>query len=415
MKILILGGGPAGCAAAWYARQMGIEDITIVEKEDQLGGCARTRFYHRIPYEYGPQVLYTDEEDIQKIFEKFVSNKKPRTEDGQYHPKVFIDGDITNPHDFPITVANVLQQEDPAKVIYELYKINLDKPDFSNFENYMISRIGKTLYETYVKNYNIKHWKIHPKEMDAEWAKMRTLTLRERNDMFQNRWQGHPGDYSPLWRGLTEGCKIIKGEAQISDDFSTVFINKKKVTADLIISTLPLRKDLDYVHTYELFVGLKEAGPIMPSYTNSFPNDYKFDRILDYKQQFYVDNEYSLLSFEFSWDDKNGLDEVKYINEAKWFIKNILGIENKVLDIWGEARRFTYPVPTKRSLKLAEQKIKLVTDTNIVPIGRCGVHAYVSKDVCFRMARIVMENLDKIMRGGEDKTKILYSLRDKLR
>jgi UDP-galactopyranose mutase len=411
MKLLILGGGPAGIAAAWYAKQKGITDITIVEKEDRIGGCAATSFYHGIPYEFGPQIMYTDEEDIKELFERFVKNIKPATDDGQYHPKVSVDGKIDNMHDFPVTIANVLKQKDPAKVIAELYRVNLDNPDFSNFENYMISRIGRTLYESYIKNYNIKHWKRDPSQMDADWAKLRTLTLRERNDMFQDRWQGHPGNHNILWQGLLKDVKTIKGKAEVSEDMKSVFVNGQKVQADLVISTLPLGKDLDYIHSLKVFVGIKEPGLLMPSYANSFPNNYNFTRIVEYKQQFPAKSSYSLLSFGFPFNDF--VDEKGAIEEVKWFVKNVL--KREIKDIWPEQRMYTYPVHNRNSMQKLEEKFKMASNTNIVPSGRCGVHAYVSKDVCFRMARIIFDNLDDVLSGGEKKIKVLHSLREKLR
>lgn len=413
MKVLILGGGPAGCAAAYYLKQKGIGDITIVEKEGELGGCSRTRFYYEIPYEFGPQILYTDEHDIRLLIETFVTNKPPRTDDKEYHPKVFLDDSIDDPHDFPITIANVLKLENPEKVIYELYKLNLDRPDFSNFESYMISRIGKTLYETYVKNYNLKQWKIDPKEMVADWAELRTLTLRQKPDMFQGRWQGHPGDYTPLWSGLTEGCEIIEGEVLVSEDMSSVFIDGKKCDADVIVSTLPLGKDLDFVHTCKVFVGIKESGFLMPSYINSFPNCYNFTRIMDYKQQYYVDSDFSLLDFAFQWNEITGLDEDACIEEASWFVKNVL--RKNIEDIWVETRKYTYPVHSLHSTRLVEEKLNLAATSKITPIGRCGVHAYVSKDICFRMARIIAEKFGDVIKGGDAKRRVLLSLRDKLR
>lgn len=411
MKLLILGGGPAGIAAAWYAKQKGITDITIVEKDDKIGGCSATNFYNGIPYEYGPQILYTDEDDIKELFEKFVSNSPPKTEDNQYHPKVSVDGKLDNMHDFPVTIANVLKQENPAKVIAELYRINLDKPDFSNFENYMISRIGETLYESYIKNYNVKHWKRNPSQMDADWAKLRTLTLRERNDMFQDRWQGHPGDHMPLWKGLAEGVKIIKGDASVSEDMKNVFVNGERMEADLIISTLPLGKDLDYIHSLKVFVGVKEPGFVMPSYANTFPNNYNFTRIVEYKQQYYADSNYSLLSFAFPFNDS--VDEKESLEETKWFVKNIL--KREIEDIWPSQRKYTYPVHARNSMEKLNEKFKMASNTNIVPSGRCGVHAYVSKDVCFRMGRIIFNNLDDVLSGGDKKIKVLHSLREKLR
>ena len=38
--------------------------------------------------------------------------------------------------------------------------LNFKNIYITNFEKYVISRMGKTLYELYVKNYNIKQWKI---------------------------------------------------------------------------------------------------------------------------------------------------------------------------------------------------------------------------------------------------------------
>ena len=36
--IVVIGGGPAGMAAAWSARQSGVERILILERENRLGG-----------------------------------------------------------------------------------------------------------------------------------------------------------------------------------------------------------------------------------------------------------------------------------------------------------------------------------------------------------------------------------------
>ena len=38
MRIIVIGGGPAGMAAAVSAKERGIENVTLLERNDYLGG-----------------------------------------------------------------------------------------------------------------------------------------------------------------------------------------------------------------------------------------------------------------------------------------------------------------------------------------------------------------------------------------
>jgi UDP-galactopyranose mutase len=411
MKTLILGAGPAGCSTAYALKQKGITDLTIVEN-DLTGGCSHTKLYNEIPYEFGPQVMYTDELRLQKVFEQFLTQYPPQTADHEYHPALLVDGTLDNIHDFPVTIANVLKHEDPVSVIEELYHINLEKPDYSNFENYMISRIGRRLYEKYIKNYNIKQWKIHPSEMDAEWARFRNLTLRKNSDMFKGKWQGHPGNYNPMWEGMLEDVKFVKGHASVNDEYNSVLVDDSEVIDqyDLIISTLPMHSSLDFINTYKIFVGIKTEKLLMPSYANSFPNNFSFVRIIEYRQQFFIDSDHTLLSFAFPW--KENKKEADYLQEVKTYCKDYL--KSEIKDLWVWQKENVYPVTGHDTRKKISQLLKTISKTKIIPVGRSGVHAYISKDTCIRMAFIIADNLDKIIAGDKEKLAVLNTLREKL-
>jgi UDP-galactopyranose mutase len=415
MKTVILGGGPAGCAAAYCLKREGIDDITIIEETPRLGGMSHTRFYDNIPYEYGPQILYTEDPKLQQVFDEFLTLFRPPSEDGRYHPLVSTDGRASGSgvHNFPITFENVLRLPKPHLVIEELYQVNLAEPDFSSFENYAISRMGRTLYELYVKNYNIKQWLVHPRDMDAEWARFRPLTLRNRElGMFKSDFQGHPGDYNPLWSGMTAGVRVVQGRAAVSNDFSRVEVDGDPITADLVVSTLPLSSDLDFVNTCLVYVVLDSDTPVMGSYATSFPNNYGFVRIMEYRQQFGVQSEHTLLDFQFPW--KGVCEQEKYEAAALGFIREEFPQLN-VREVWCDIRKNVYPVSTGKNLSLVAEQLRRAASSNVVPLGRMGVHAYVSKDTCIRMAMQMAEGLQSL--DGSDpaaKSAILARMRERL-
>lgn len=412
-KVYILGAGPAGCATAYFLKAKGLDDITVVERR-AIGGCSRTRTYHDIPYEFGPQVMYTDEARLRAVFETFLRLTPPPTADGRYRPALSIDGNLDEAsiHSFPVTFANILRLPNAAEVIEELYNVNLEKPDYSSFEAYVISRIGPTLYRLYVEGYNTKQWRIHPRDMDAEWARFRPFTLRgDDAGMFKHDWQGHPGNYNPIWEGMLKGVKVVKGEARLSDDYETVTVDGSIVTADLIVSTLPLADALDFVSACLVYVGIRSASTLMPSYATSFPNNYEFVRVMEYRQQYAVDSDYTLLDFQFPWIGTCPTDE--FIAQAKWFVREKLGRE--VAELWVDNRERIYPVSTKANLDLVERQLQRASRSAVVPLGRCGVHAYVSKDTCIRMAIILAERLDDVLSGDPDrKLHVLRLFREKL-
>ncbi len=71
--LVIIGGGPAGMAAAIAAREAGIEDILILEREDALGGILRQCIHngfglHRFGEELtGPEYAYRYEKEVKRL------------------------------------------------------------------------------------------------------------------------------------------------------------------------------------------------------------------------------------------------------------------------------------------------------------------------------------------------------------
>ncbi|MFO0567027.1 MAG: UDP-galactopyranose mutase [Polyangiaceae bacterium] len=250
--------------------------------------------------------------------------------------------------------------------------------------------MGRTLYETYVENYNKKQWKIHPRDMDAEWARFRTLTLREKPDMFRGRWQGHPGDYNPMWSGMTQDVSVVTGLAEVSEDFQRVTVDGDPVDADLVVSTLPLSRQLGFINTFIVYVVVESEGYVMPSYATSFPNHYDFVRVMEFKQQYHVDSRFSVLDFEFPW--------VGECDEAKYLAGGGLVLQERARSrISRSGSQRIYPVST-RDVGSRPVPTRARREVQGVPSG-ARESAYCSMNTCIRMAMTAGENLDALVSG----------------
>ena len=63
-KILIIGGGFAGCAMAHTLDLSGNYDVLIVEKSNQLGAGVRTYFSGGHPFTFGPRHFLTKDKRL---------------------------------------------------------------------------------------------------------------------------------------------------------------------------------------------------------------------------------------------------------------------------------------------------------------------------------------------------------------
>ena len=407
MKIIILGGGPTGCAAAYFLQKKGNFDITIYEKAE-IGGCARTSFYEKIPYEFGPQIMFTDREYLRCVFERFLTCYLPPNRFKKYKYAVDIAGMMKNFHNFPITFRDIFRFKNRAEIICELCRANLKRPDYSNFETYCISRTGKFLYEKFIKNYNKKAWQMNPCEMDCGWVHFRPIKVHLKAARFGDQWQGHPGNYNPMWEAMSANTCVKKINVDFGEDFE-YFVDGERVEADLIITTIPLSKKLKFINTCIVYAALKSDLFVMPCATTTFPNNYDFTRVFEYKQQFFVASEYTVVSFEFPWKDECQKDH--YLKQALWFCKNIL--KKEVKEWWVDNRETIYPLATRKNNDYFNQLIGVSASKNIIPLGRAGMHAYVSKDTCLRMGMETADYLDELMNPGK-KVQRLASMRKNL-
>lgn len=235
METLILGGGAAGCSVAYFLMKKG-HKVTLLEKKGVVGGLCRTYKYGGHPYEHGPHVLMWEDGDniVCNTIKELTDNKLYHTCRRLYS---YIEAD-KKAYRFPIHYDDIRGMPDCGKIYDELYKIR--NPETlklqegrrypilgdSAFEEYMVARIGPTLYDKMVRHYTHKMWG-HPgdeqqtvvmADQHADEFKGKNI---HRHDPIKFRdtplaWGTfcvYPEEgWNVVWERMVEGAKVVQAE-----------------------------------------------------------------------------------------------------------------------------------------------------------------------------------------------------------
>lgn len=164
-KIVIVGAGVAGLTLGYSLAKQG-RKVSIIEKNNRVGGLARSFQYNDLIFDIGPKRFHTDDENVLKfIFDILEDNFLviPRSSSVYLFNKYF---------SWPLSIQALLRL--PVKVMIksavDLFAKDQNHNDMS-FSAYTKSKYGKTLYELFFKPYTEKFLRIPCDTVHADWAK----------------------------------------------------------------------------------------------------------------------------------------------------------------------------------------------------------------------------------------------------
>ena len=176
-NVTVLGGGLAGLSAAQKFTEAGW-DVTVIEVEPEVGGLASSFVREGYTFDHGPHRLYSNLEELNEHFKMVL--------DGNWDyrdrlSRIFMKGGF---FDYPLKASNVVKTLPPWTLFrsftdYIAVRIrNAIKPiPDDNFENWVVKRFGKTLYELFFGTYTRKAWGIPCTQISADWANQRISLL----------------------------------------------------------------------------------------------------------------------------------------------------------------------------------------------------------------------------------------------
>lgn len=176
-SLVILGAGPAGLTAGYEALKAGIKLVTILERDSQVGGLAKTVVNKGNRFDIGGHRFYSKSEWVNAWWQKMLGSnfqKVKRLSRIYYHKKFF-----RYPLE-PLDALGKLGLGETALILLSYLGARLRpiRPE-TTFEAWVVNRFGWRLYRRFFKSYTEKVWGISTKELSADWAaqRIREFTL----------------------------------------------------------------------------------------------------------------------------------------------------------------------------------------------------------------------------------------------
>ena len=150
-KVIVIGAGPAGLTAASKLAEGGF-DVTVYEAGKSVGGLARSFELWNQIVDCGPHRFFSNDRIVNDFFKEVVGddfiliNRLTRI----YYRKKF--------YFYPLKAMNVLINIGPLGVISSMWSYMRQRMNPirnpKTFEDWVVSRFGRKLYNTFFKNYS---------------------------------------------------------------------------------------------------------------------------------------------------------------------------------------------------------------------------------------------------------------------
>lgn len=193
-KVLIIGAGPAGLAAAYAAGQQGLPCL-VVEQGCQVGGLSRTVIYQGLRFDLGPHRFFTKNPGMQQLWEETLGEEfltVPRL------TRIYSKGKYFQ---YPLKLGNVLAGLGPwssARAVLSYVKQRAWPDRTDSYAGWITRQFGRNLYDKFFKDYTAKVWGLPGECLSPDWAAQRIRNLSLWRAVKQAVWPGGNGQVASL-------------------------------------------------------------------------------------------------------------------------------------------------------------------------------------------------------------------------
>ena len=371
MKVIIVGAGFFGSVIAERITSVLKMPVTIYEKRDHIGGNCYSETdketgieYHK----YGPHIFHTSNRVVWDYINKF-------TDFNGYRHQV-LSNHKDKIYQMPINLETINSFYNVNLKPYEIddflsHEIEKEKTlDLSNFEDFTISKVGRPLYEAFIKGYTSKQWQVNPRSMPASIAQRLPFRSNYDESYYHSQWQGIPNE------GYTSIFKKMLESPLISICLNTDFLEIPKETSDddLVIYSGPIDSYFNYKYgklSWRTLEFKKEVHKL---------DDFQGTAQINYPD---INTPYTRIV-----EPKHFHPERNYAKDKTLIIK-----EYSKLD---DGSNPYYPINDKRNQELIlKYKALANKEKNLIIAGRLGDYKYYDMHQTIARALEVFEDIKK--------------------
>ena len=203
LDYLVVGSGMFGAVFARRLADSG-RTVQVVERRGHIAGnCYSEKVGGIDVHRYGPHIFHTNDRRVWEFLNRF-------TEFNHYrHRGVVRHGERL--FSFPINLTTLHQLwgvTTPEEAERRLQAVR-EAADDDNLESWIVSQVGRELYELFVRGYTAKQWGRDPRELPSSIIKRIPVRLTWDDNYFDDQYQGIPRDgYTRMFENMLDHPRI---------------------------------------------------------------------------------------------------------------------------------------------------------------------------------------------------------------
>ena len=170
-QAVIIGAGPAGLTAGIELLKTDNFAVTVIERDDVVGGLAKTTEYKGCRYDIGPHHFITDSDKIEKWWKDLMGDDffPHKRFTRIYYKKHFFNYPLD-----PMNVIRGLSLFECMRCVLSYIKIRLFPiKNVTSFQDWVTNKFGHRLFSIFFKTYTEKVWGIACHKISSDWAAQR--------------------------------------------------------------------------------------------------------------------------------------------------------------------------------------------------------------------------------------------------